>query len=189
MATTRQISAKAFVHDLRAGMTDDELAQKYQLTPGKLAFIFNKLVEAKAISAAEIQDRRVGRASGFHPDMPSDFRIEVREKLDFPLAVYEKEMPEFRGLVRDIYEKGVGVKGIQATVGEHKVLVIPAHELFHINPIEIEAICRWVASEGISGDLVGGFEIINLIQGSMEDLQMIIRALPLEDRVAMRKKL
>jgi hypothetical protein len=170
-------------------MTDDELAQKYQLTPGKLEFIFNKLLEAKAISAAEIEDRRGGRARGPYPEMPSDFRISVREKLDFPLAVYEKDMPDIRGLLRDISEQGVGVKGIEAAVGDQKTLIIPAHELFHINPIEIEVICRWVATEGSYGDPVGGFEIVNLIEGSMEDLQMLIRTLPLEDRIAMRKKL
>lgn len=188
MPTSKHISAKEFVSDFRAGMTDDQLAEKYQLTPGNLETVFKKLLEAKAISSAEIEDRRLGRESGPYPEMPSDFRIAIREKLDFPLAIYEKDFPEIRGFVRDISDKGIGVRGVEAAVGDSKTLVIPAHELFHVNQVEIEAICRWMTTESLSGDMVGGFEITDVIQGNMEELQLLIRSLSLEDRVAMRKK-
>jgi len=187
--TTKSISAREFLRDLRAGMTDEELAAKYQLTPAKLVIVFNKLLEANALSTAELEDRRLGRERGPYPEMPSDFRISVRERLDFPLAIYEKDFPETRGVVRDISEKGIGARGIESKVGDTKTLVIPAHELFHVNLLEVEAVCRWTTTEGLSGESVGGFEIIRVIQGDMEELQMLIRSLPLEDRVAMRKKL
>jgi len=170
-------------------MTDDELAAKYQLTPGKLEKVFNKLLEAKVLSAAELEDRGLGPERSPYPEMPSDFRITVRERLDFPLAIYEKDIPEIRGVVRDLSERGIGARGIESTVGDIKTLVIPAHELFHVNQLEVEAVCRWTTTEGLSGESVGGFEIVKVIHGDMEELQMLIRSLPLEDRVAMRKKL
>jgi len=52
----------------------------------------------------------------------------------------------------------------------------------------VEAKCRWVAKKGISGDLEAGFEIVKVLSGSLEELQILIRSLPLEDRMAMRKK-
>jgi hypothetical protein len=189
MPAARQINAKDFVHDFRSGMTDRQLAEKYRLSPDKLEKVYNKLLEAKAISAAELAGRCVGRPSSPYPQIKSNFRVAVREKLDFPLAIYEKDAPDSRGFVLDVSVRGVGVTGIEAVEGETKILIIPAHEIFHINSIEMEAICRWATAGSMSQEPRGGFEILNLIQGDMEELQMLIRSLPLEDRVAMRKKL
>jgi hypothetical protein len=170
-------------------MTDEQLAEKYELSSVKLEKIFIKLVEAKALSAFELAARCSGKPSCSYPEIKSNFRVVVREKLDFPLAVFEKDFPETRGLVLDVSTKGVGVKGLDASVGEKKFLIIPAHEVFHVGTIEMEAVCRWTSTVGIESEILAGFEILNLFQGDMEELQMLIRSLPLEDRVAMRKKL
>lgn len=189
MTAPRQISARDFVRDFRSGMSDRQLASKYQLTPDKLERVYGKLLEAKAITAEELEAHRKKPPSCPYPQIKSDFRIAGRDKLDFPLPVYEKSDPEIRGFVLDVSVKGLRVKGIEAAVGETKTLVIPAHEVFHVNAIEMEAVCRWATTEGLSREPMAGFEILNLIQGDMEELQMLIRSLPLEDRVAMRKKL
>jgi len=162
--------------------------EKYKLSERELGVIFSKLVDAKAIKPSEFNERSAPANEAPYPDMPSDFRISIRDELDFPLPVYEKDLPEDRGLVKDVSPTGLGVKGIEADVGEIKTLVIPAHELFHVNSIEVEAQCRWVARDGISGVFSAGFEIISVISGSLEELQIMIRSIPLEDRVAMRKK-
>jgi hypothetical protein len=188
VAAKREIKASDFVADLRSGMNERELMEKYGLTNKELEIVFGKLIAAKAIKPSEVKMEPLPSSKTPYPEMPSDFRLSFREQLDFPLPVYEKDFPELRGLVRDVSNKGLGVRGIEVGVGEVKRLVIPAHELFHVNPIEVDATCRWVAQKGISGDLESGFEIIEVLSGSLEDLQMLIRSLPLEDRVAMRKK-
>jgi hypothetical protein len=45
-----------------------------------------------------------------------------------------------------------------------------------------------MTKKGLSGDLDAGFEIMDVLSGSLEELEMLIRSLPLEDRAAMRKK-
>ena len=188
MPGKREIKAREFVVDLRSRMSERELMEKYGLTDEELGIVFRKLIAAKAIQPSEVNAEPVPAAKMPYPEMASDFRISLREQLDFPLPVYEKDFPETRGLVKDVSSKGLGVRGIEVGVGDVKTLVIPAHELFHVNPIEVDATCRWVAQKGISGDVEAGFEIINVLSGSLEELQMLIRSLPLEDRVAMRKK-
>jgi len=162
--------------------------EKYKITIKELEMVFKKLIEVKAIKPSEVKAQSAPAEQLHYPEMHSDFRISLREQLDFPLPVYEKDFPETRGLVKDVSSTGLGMKGIEVGVGEVKTLVIPAHELFHVNQIEVEAKCRWVAKKGISGDLEAGFEIVKVLSGSLEELQMLIRSLPLEDRVAMRKK-
>lgn len=188
MPGKREIKAREFVADLRSGMNEQELMRKYGLNTKELEIVFSKLIAAKAIKQSEVKGEVAPAAKMAYPEMPSDFRISLREQLDFPLPIYEKDFPESRGLVKDVSNTGLGVRGIEVAVGEVKTLVIPAHELFHVNPIEVEAVCRWVAQKGLSGDLVAGFEILQVLGGSLEDLQILIRSLPLEDRVAMRKK-
>ncbi|MBI4966405.1 MAG: hypothetical protein HY913_24205 [Desulfomonile tiedjei] len=190
MSPKREISARDFVADLRfSGFSNRQLMEKYRLTERELEFIFKKLVAVKAINPSELNERSAPADPALYPEMPSDFRISIRDELDFPLPVYEKDFPDERGLVLNVSTMGLGVKGIEASVGEIKTLVIPAHELFHINLIEVEGQCRWATRESLSGVFSAGFEIINVVSGSLEELQMMIRSIPLEDRVAMRKKL
>jgi hypothetical protein len=189
MSPKREIKARDFVADLRSGLSDRDLMEKYELTVKDLEVVFRKLIQAKAIGPSERKGTSAQPDDTPYPEMPSDFRISVREQLDFPLPVYEKDFPETRGLVRDVSATGVGTKGIEVEVGDVKILIIPAHELFHVNPVEVEAKCCWSKEEGIHGDCIAGFEIVNVLEGSLEDLQMMIRSIPLEDRVAMRKKI
>ena len=45
----RKLSARAILSDMKAGLSDDEIMNKYRLRPDQFARIFNKLVEAKLI--------------------------------------------------------------------------------------------------------------------------------------------
>jgi hypothetical protein len=53
----REIHAKRIMNDLKLGMTDDELMEKYKLTPKGLKSLFNKLLKAKLITKEEFDWR------------------------------------------------------------------------------------------------------------------------------------
>jgi hypothetical protein len=53
MAAKRRISAAEMVKDIRAGLTDLELMNKYNLSPKGLQSAMRKLLEARFITQAE----------------------------------------------------------------------------------------------------------------------------------------
>jgi hypothetical protein len=57
----RQISVKEIITDIRSGMGNTILMEKYRLSPSGLQSIFDKLLSAGAIDVAEIQDRMPGK--------------------------------------------------------------------------------------------------------------------------------
>lgn len=50
-----ELRAKDVVADIRAGMSQAELAKKYRLSPKGLASMFRKLVRSRAVSKSEIE--------------------------------------------------------------------------------------------------------------------------------------
>ena len=58
MTPKPRIKARDAVRDIRSGMTDSELMEKYGLSAKGLQSVFLKLLEAKAITHAEMNQRR-----------------------------------------------------------------------------------------------------------------------------------
>jgi hypothetical protein len=104
MPAKREIKAREIVQDIRSGLTDSDLMEKYNLTDRLLQKVFNRLVDAKVISWSEIQERVRPYEDSEHLQTVT-VRILPREKVDFPLPVYEADHPEIRGFVKDITEK------------------------------------------------------------------------------------
>jgi len=158
----RHILATDIVRDIRSGMTEAELLAKYQLSSAQLQNIIAKLVGANV-----------------------RIRKSPRDKIEFPLPVYEEGNPGLEGTIRDISRSGVGVRGIDAAAGQIKILVIPADELVlihRVGRIVFEAECRWAGRNANNRDCLGGFEIIQVYEGSFEILQEALRALNVPDR-------
>jgi hypothetical protein len=186
MSPKRRIRAVDMVNDIRSGMTDPELMEKFQLSSSSLQWAFRKLLEAEAISPEEIYGRPPGTDEIV--DFGAAYRIITRYELDIPLSVHELNNTESTGTVKDISVNGVGIRGIEAAVDEIKTFIIPADELFGIERVEFEAICRWVKRDKIEGECSGGFEVLTVMKGNLKDLEMAIRSIPLEDRVALQKR-
>ncbi|MBI4962364.1 MAG: PilZ domain-containing protein [Desulfomonile tiedjei] len=178
MAEKRQIKAKDIINDIRRGMTDSELMEKFRLSIKGLQSVFRKLEAVKAIKPSELY----GRFPGFDDTIDVDqLRRELREYLELSVPIYEMERPEKIGAVRDISTKGIGARGIQATPGETKTLVIDPGHFFPIEPFSFEAICRWVRREGPNRDYVGGFEITEISEEGEKRLQEIVSKVSLCD--------
>ncbi|MDQ1238886.1 MAG: hypothetical protein QG577_1071, partial [Thermodesulfobacteriota bacterium] len=57
MSPKRRIKGNEIVADIKGGMTDQRLMEKYKLSEQALKNIFRKLVDAGAILESELQER------------------------------------------------------------------------------------------------------------------------------------
>jgi len=55
--TKQKITAKALAEDIRAGMSNKEIMQKYAISGENLKRLFNQLLDAKIVDKSEILDR------------------------------------------------------------------------------------------------------------------------------------
>ncbi|MEW6139588.1 MAG: PilZ domain-containing protein [Thermodesulfobacteriota bacterium] len=188
MSSKRVISAKQVAADVRSGLSDEELMKKYTLTPKDLTVVMNKLMNSGLIGFEDLQRREVPfeEEETFVP--PSEFRRWERYEVEFPLRVYEKSNRAVQGTVMNISERGIGIRGIRASVGEMKTLVLRADEVFQMGPIVCEAVCRWIAPSREDRHCTGGYEVIEFLEGNLMTLQHLMKALTLEERIALKER-
>ncbi|AFM25504.1 PilZ domain-containing protein [Desulfomonile tiedjei] len=172
MDLKREIEAKDLIFDIRTGMTDAQLMEKYRLTYKGLRSALKKLLNVQAISPEELYER----FPLYEVITAEDMKELVKGPLAMPLPVYESNDPDGKGQVRNISEQGVGIRGLASKVGETKHLVLDPTELASIDLISFYAQCRWVKKKS-SGEYVAGFEIIRISREGFQDLKKIIRLL------------
>ncbi len=142
MQAKRKIEAKSIVNDIRAGLSNLELMEKYSLSSKGLLSAFNKLIASQAMEEDELAER----IPGF------DDTVDINHAREFPrcypalgLPIFDKGNTEADYHVVDLTEKGVQVVGIEAEVGDVKTLVINAEGIDErIKPCDFDAQCRWV---------------------------------------------
>ena len=167
------IKAGDIVRDIRSGMSDWQLIEKYEISAIGLRQLFKQLLEAKALHVSELQGRYA-----LHKDSVTlgDLRSAARDSVSFPLAIHEYNEPDNKGLICDLSANGLKIKGVSVKIGEVKTLVVPADQLLVISPIVFEATCRWVHREGHEGNLYSGFDINQVTSGSWRDLQTLVQS-------------
>jgi len=175
MSRKGDVQRDDFLRDLRSGMVDLELMEKYRLTPRGLGTLCRNLVNADAMSFREL----ISIASGqFNlPEIIAELRIRSRKQLEFLLPISELELPENTGLVYDISDEGVGTRGLKARMHEKMTLIIPADDYFRLELIMFNGTCRWVDEKGYRWENAAGFRVDAVQRGSLSDLKDLIRTL------------
>ncbi len=177
MRPKRDIGAKDFIFDIRAGMSDLQLMERYKLTARGFQSALQKLVDVQAISAEELYEK--------YPLYESTLSIEemkriVREPLTYPVPVREADYQEVEGTVRDITEKGVCIRGIQTLLGETKTFIIDAREFVDVGPFVFRAQCRWV-KKSFGGEYTAGYEIVGISEKHLASLRKFIRYIIMDE--------
>jgi c-di-GMP-binding flagellar brake protein YcgR len=182
MSPKQQISAGEFIQDIRSGMTYSELLEKHKLSPNRIQRIFRGLIDGQMMTLDELG----GRCALFDDSAQNgveSVRLLSRHIVNFVLPICEKEKPKTLGVVLDITEGGIGLKGIEATTGESKNFAIPANTLFDVAQVEFRAQCRWVNREEPSGKCIGGFEITNISPRAAIELRKLVQLIELANQV------
>ncbi len=68
----KSLSAREVIRDIRAGLDDAALMEKYKVTPRGLQSLFKKLVAAGALTQAEVDARRKQREDEFHEEIATN---------------------------------------------------------------------------------------------------------------------
>lgn len=170
--TARRVSTREIVSDIRRGATNEELMRKYRLTPTGLQNAFKLLVDTRAIGADEVGGREPLR---FEAVVPQGIREMERYYLDFDLPIIDTGPPEIAGKVRDMTEKGIGIVGIPARVGEVKTLLVLHEEFVVIEPFLFEAQCRWVRLSELDGTIAAGFRIMSITPEDLQQLKQLLQ--------------
>jgi hypothetical protein len=170
--TTRKISAREIINDIRARMTDTDLLEKYKITSEGLQQVFRKLLDAEILSPFEFQAWSIFCNKTVALKHVRLFR---RDPVRFSLPIYEADEPENRGVVVNISANGLGVQGIAAKVDDIKTLVIPTDELLGLPPLVFEARCIWITNNIGQKDCKGGFYLIDASAKIWQELRKYVR--------------
>jgi hypothetical protein len=143
-AKHRRIVSGQVLQDIRSGMGDAELQEKYKLSSKGLVRLLERLVDSKLISQAELSEmsgayrNKVGRIYG---------RSHVRAHITVPIPVYDIGAigSSAIGLLRDISLEGFRIAGIESNVGDVKTFQLPLDMFMKAHPLILVGECFWVA--------------------------------------------
>jgi hypothetical protein len=182
MALQREIRAKEILWDIRRGLTNAELMEKYKLTPKGLTSAFKKLVAARVLTEESIEGRWPYVLDPGPNFVETPTRQVTREKLDFPIPIYNSDDPSIRGVLSDVSESGLGVTGLSAREGEEMTLVVPVNDLFNADQFVVRAKCRWARGQGRAKEPHAGFQVAPESKPALDKLCRLIQSLTFEDR-------
>lgn len=173
-----KIKVNQLVNDIRAGMSDIDLMGRYGLSAKGLQSTFKKLVEGKFISQGELNQR----------SMPywdtADLQNLRRWERSYPaltVTVQDLKNPGAKGLLQDVSERGIGVRGIVAKPNDTRILVLNPTELEEMLPFMFEVLCRWGKLDADKKTYSAGFEISRISDQSLEQLKTLIRDVTFSD--------
>ncbi len=178
----RQINAASITVDIRAGMSDKQLMEKYHLTAAAFQKVLGKLVDLGVELPPACQDPK-HQPEYLAKGQSESSRLSFRHEVDFVLPIFDEKNQEILGIVLNITESGIGVRGIEARVGETKTLVIPADEFFDVRRLRFEATCRWRSQDPSDGEHVAGFELGGLSSNDVKEVRRLIQLITTMDAI------
>ena len=165
-----RIRIEEIVQDVRSGMSEYDLMDKYGLSSRGLQSAFRKLIAAKALRFEEM----CGTSSG-HEDTCEliESRRLSRNYVVFELPVVDVDDGNNSGWIRDLNERGLKVGGLKSSQGAvMRLLIVPEVEDFV--PIDFEAQCQWVSIDGRPGGSLAGFRITGISPKNLDQLRELI---------------
>jgi hypothetical protein len=172
VAAKRRIDTKELVADIRSGVSDVELMEKYKLSSRGLQRVFNKLVDSGSVTSADVSSRSIS----YHDSVTlKNVRGSIRALPILSVGIHERINPKVIGRIRDLSEVGVGVRGLEAMVGESKNLVVVPDEFLEIEPFSFEGKCRWSRVGGQGKTCNAGFKITDISESSFIQLQELLQ--------------
>jgi uncharacterized protein (DUF433 family) len=167
---TRKLNLLAILADIRAGMKQSDLLKKYELSEDMLREVSKKLLSAQGKRLAIDADTVIVEPAEF-----LSTRESVRHELDFDVTVYEADLPETFGMVRDVSEESISVSGVESNVGDSKTLVVLGDELGQFSSFEFEGSCLWEFTDAADGTCVAGFAISKISDTDAGELRKLVR--------------
>jgi hypothetical protein len=181
MRPKKQIPVKAFLADMHGGMTDQQLMEKYKVSSRGLQRVFRKLLDADAITPAQLR----GRVPSFEDTVSLDFenlRFPSDEHLECLVPVYDETAPSCVGSLCEIGDNGLTIEGLTVEPGQVRRIVVAAHDFFQIDSFTIELKCKWAKPEEPGKPPVAAFEIASIAESDKPNLRSLERLVKIHDK-------
>jgi hypothetical protein len=173
MAAGREIRAKEIVTDILSGIGDNDLMDKYKLTFRGLQSVYRQLVDFSVVGVEFLKGRYIPPASTEKTLVTRSPRKEIY----VPLPVQDATDPGVQAMVINVSERGLGVKGLKAEVGETRSFIVRPDKFLQLKPFAVQAKCRWVQPADDSQETLAGFEIISIGVKERQELANLIETL------------
>lgn len=174
MRRKRKISATQVVRDIRSGITQEELQEKYKIALHRVEKLFKRLVAANVVTESELAERYPSYKEAVAGINQSRNR---RILLPFELMVYDITTSSI-GLIRDISETGLRVAGINCNVGGERTFQLPVDIFIKADPLLIVAKCQWVKVRGKTTKYTtAGFKITDISDDDRMVLKTFVESL------------
>jgi hypothetical protein len=173
MATNRIVHARDIVKDIRSGMADTELMVKYGLSARALESAFTQLVQNGSLSIQEMQDRGLSEDDTVIID---ESRSQPRYFPTKTIRIFDDSEGVPAGKLDNVNERGVGVSGMDARIGETKTLVLAVAGFMEgVEDIRFEAKCVWVGPNLEPELVASGHQITRISDDDMKNLRELIK--------------
>jgi uncharacterized protein (DUF433 family) len=171
-----RIKTVEIVGDIRSGMTELEIMNKYGLSSRGLQSAFWKLVRSGALTWEEILNN--------FPNLEESVTLQLIRKniRSYPILsvkVYEENNPQNQGKLRDLSETGLGITGLEASEGEKKKIVLVPDEFMDLNKMALQVICRWFRPDKEKGLHSAGFQIQELDDKNAAAIRELVQLMTL----------
>jgi hypothetical protein len=163
--------------NVRSGMTDALLMEKYDLSSRALKDLFERLLDSRRIEYRHVRCRPVFWDESVTGETK---RRLPRLLLAFNLPIYDADRPGINGTVVDVTERGMKVSGIEARPGETITFVMVPRKVAAVEPIEFYAQCRWASTDGAGGTTSAGFEITGISEYYLDVLREFLERITTE---------
>ncbi|AFM24233.1 PilZ domain-containing protein [Desulfomonile tiedjei] len=168
--------ARTLAQDIQAGIKDSQLMEKYQLSSEGVRASLKVLLQENLLTADEIDRWR----SRTEDSIPADRREAQRRPIGIAVPVQDSVNSRNKGTIKDVAENGLAVVGMDAVVGQMTQLAVLGDDLGLLDPFELKAECRWVAT--YLGRPVAGFKISEISEYDMYSLHAFLKTLDSESR-------
>jgi hypothetical protein len=181
MKPKRQIAVKPFLDDMKAGLTDLQLMEKYKVSSRGLQRVFKKLLDANAISPAQLR----GRVPSFEDTVNLSFdslQFPTEQHLECLVPVYDAMDPSRMGSICEIADNGLTIEGINAQPNEVRKIVVAAHDFFQIDSFTMEVRCKWAKPGHGGAPSIAAFEIASIAEADNPHLRSLVRLVKIHDK-------
>ncbi|MBI5248943.1 MAG: hypothetical protein HY912_05560 [Desulfomonile tiedjei] len=176
----KKIDAAEIMKDIKRGLGDVPIMEKYELAPTEYMSILEKLRSLKGLEGQEVARRLL---KGDWSTVGFDARRTRRCYLILSVLARDLTDTEIRGQVQDLTERGFQLAGVAARAGVTREFILQSETTDgYLMPFVLKAQCRWSGTDSVTGSPVSGFEIIQISMHDMEELQKLIDLMTICDR-------
>lgn len=170
----QKLSARTVVYDIRSGMSNEEMAAKYNLTRNRLAAILTKLIDARLVAPQEVSERisALEESSGIHRKKPDPVCYPIVR-----VTIHDLDDIEAEGWVRDVSRNVVEVSGLDSVVGSTKVFLVKPPELEgfeDLSPFSFDAECTGVIED--ESGAIARYGITSILDEDRRELDKLVES-------------